>query len=328
MTGRLRLIATSPRVAPGLLSGPAWSALHEATAVFAGTPDHPALPAVAEAGIPVQVAAGTWLDIADRVHRALAEGQVCWLLDPGDGGGGEVGAALAALPGAEAVAGSWDLPGARFLDLVAVQDRLRSPGGCPWDAEQTHASLIRHLVEEAYELVEAVETGDLAAMREELGDVLMQVTFHARIAQEGQPGFDIDDVAGDIVAKLVARHPHVFGDADAETAAEVEATWDVLKAAEKGRTSVTEGVPLAQPALALASKLLSRAGKAGLPVDVPPALALPRGTDAFDAVGAALLAAVVSARVHGVDAESALRAAARDLAQRIRAAEQSRQEQP
>lgn len=328
MTGRMRLIATSPRVAPGLLSWAAWSALHEAAAVFVGTADHPALLALAESGIAVEVVTGTGSEVADKVRRALTHGDACWLLDPRDDTGAEAETVLAAQPAAATVRGSWDLPGARFLDLVAVQDRLRSPGGCPWDAEQTHASLVRYLVEEAYELVEAVETGDLAAMREELGDVLMQVTFHARIAQEQQPGFGIDDVAGDIVAKLVARHPHVFGDADAETAAEVEASWDVLKAAEKGRASVTEGIPLAQPALALASKLLSRAGKAGLEVDVPAPLKLPGGSDGSEAVGTALLAAVVSAREHGVDAESALRTAARRLAERIRAAEARGQEQP
>src|SRR5690606_25151049 len=139
--------------------------------------------------------------------------------------------------------GSYDLPGARFLDLVAVMHRLRSPGGCPWDGEQTHASLVRYLLEEAYEVAEAVETDDRAALREELGDVLMQVAFHARIAEEhpDEP-WTVDDVAGDIVTKLINRHPHVFGDDDAPEGEEMQVRWDALKAAEKGRTSAVDGV--------------------------------------------------------------------------------------
>ena len=127
-------------------------------------------------------------------------------------------------------------PGERLLDLVAVMDRLRSPGGCPWDARQTHASLVEYLVEEAYETVEAIEESDRVGLREELGDLLLQVVFHARIAAEDVADpWTIDDVADGIVSKLISRHPHVFGDVSADTPEQVEANWHALKAKEKGR---------------------------------------------------------------------------------------------
>ena len=128
-------------------------------------------------------------------------------------------------------------PGARLLDVVAVMDRLRSPGGCPWDAKQTHDSLKPYLLEEAYEAYAAIEDGDRADLREELGDVLLQVAFHARLAQEHSEPWSIDDVAGDLVDKLVRRHPHVFAGAPAD---DLDATWEAMKKAEKGRTSVTD----------------------------------------------------------------------------------------
>src|SRR4051812_3466064 len=156
---------------------------------------------------------------------------------------------------------------------VEVMDRLRSPGGCPWDAAQTHESLTRYLLEEVYEVLEAIETGDLALLREELGDLLLQVLFHARIAQELPAGeaFGIEDVATDLVDKLVRRHPHVFAGAQAGSADELNETWERHKAAEKGRTSPVDGVPMNQPALALAAKLVSRARRAGLDLPVPAA---------------------------------------------------------
>ena len=150
-------------------------------------------------------------------------------------------------------------PGEHLLALVEVMDRLRSPGGCPWDARQTHASLVEYLVEEAYETVEAIEESDRAGLREELGDLLLQVVFHARIAAEDPDDpWTIDDVADGIVSKLVARHPHVFGEETAETAEQVEANWHASKAKEKGRESVTDGIPAALPALVHAGKVLSR----------------------------------------------------------------------
>ncbi|MEZ5115298.1 MAG: MazG family protein [Candidatus Nanopelagicales bacterium] len=221
-----------------------------------------------------------------------------------------------------------DVPGARLLDLVAVMDRLRSPGGCPWDARQTHESLVEYLVEESYETVEAIETQDRDGLREELGDLLLQVAFHARIAEEDPDDpWSVDDVAAGIVTKLVARHPHVFGDAQAHTAEQVEANWHALKAAEKGRESATDGIPLALPALVLAAKLLSRTEKAGIDVpheDGPAATAarsLVGGLASSDDLGDALLALVSAARERDWDAEQALRGAVRRRRAQVRAAE-------
>lgn len=217
-------------------------------------------------------------------------------------------------------------PGSRFLDLVEVMDTLRSPGGCPWDAEQSHASLVKYLLEEAYETAEAIEDGDEAALREELGDVLLQVVFHSRIASERPAaeggGWGIDDVAGGIVDKLIRRHPHVFGSAMAATAGDVEANWEKLKAAEKGRVSALEGVPMGQPALALASALIGRAAKSGLDVPVTTPVAVPEAVDE-ESIGELLLAVVALARLTGVDAEGALRASARRYRKRVTAVELS-----
>ncbi|HJT04141.1 MAG TPA: MazG family protein [Pseudonocardiaceae bacterium] len=208
--------------------------------------------------------------------------------------------------------------GAALLDAAAVMDRLRSPGGCPWDAEQTHRSLMPYLIEEAYELYQALEDSDHEAVREELGDVLLQVLFHARVAQERPGGFDIDAVAGDLVAKLVTRHPHVFaGSEQVHTAAEQEIRWEQLKRTEKRRESSLDGVALAQPAVALAAKLVSRATKAGLPPDLLPGAVNPRGT------GASLFALSAAAKLAGEDPEAALRCAARRFADDVRTAERS-----
>ena len=196
---------------------------------------------------------------------------------------------------------------------VEVMDRLRSPGGCPWDAEQTHASLTRYLLEEAYEVLEAIETDDLTLLREELGDLLLQVLFHARITQELPPGqaFGIEDVAGDLVAKLIRRHPHVFADTTVKDVDEQVALWEQLKVAEKGRTSATDGVPIAQPALALAAKLVDRARRANLAPHPEPT----------DEIGERLLAVVQDAVDQGVDPEAALRRTARAYRDAMLAAE-------
>jgi XTP/dITP diphosphohydrolase len=212
--------------------------------------------------------------------------------------------------------------GGRLLDLVEVMDRLRSPGGCPWDAEQTHASLVKYLLEEAYETAEAVEDADDRALREELGDVLLQVMFHARIAQE-RAAWDIDDVAAGIIDKLVRRHPHVFAGAQADTSGDVAANWEKLKAAEKGRMSAADGVPMAQPALALVSALLGRSARAGVEVPVPVRIERPDHVDEAS-IGRLLLAVVALAREADVDAEAALRRAARELRRDILAAEAQR----
>jgi len=210
--------------------------------------------------------------------------------------------------------GGNDQRGSRLLDAVAVMDRLRSPGGCPWDAEQTHTSLLRYLIEECYELVAAVELGDSAAIREELGDVLLQVLFHARIAAESDGGFDIDDVAGDLVDKLVRRHPHVFDPAagSVHTAADQQLRWDELKKSEHGRSGVLDGVAFGQPSTALAGKLGARAAKFG--IDVPP----PTGESSAEAI----FRIAYAAGARGEDPESALRAVALAHADVLAAAQQ------
>ena len=197
-------------------------------------------------------------------------------------------------------------------EAVRVMDRLRSPGGCPWDAEQTHESLARYLLEEAYEVLEAIETGDRVLLREELGDLLLQVLFHARLAEEDPEPYSIEDVAADLVAKLVRRHPHVFAsDGSSADSVELNERWEQQKAVEKGRTSAVDGVPLAQPALALTAKLVSRARRAG--IEVRP--------ESADEIGERLFAVVQDAVAAGVDPEGALRTTARAYRAAIRSAE-------
>jgi XTP/dITP diphosphohydrolase len=196
-------------------------------------------------------------------------------------------------------------PGSRLLELVEVMDRLRAE--CPWDQEQTHRSLATYLLEETYETLEAIdvweETGEDAHLCEELGDLLLQVVFHARVAAERREhgrGFDIDDVAGGICDKLVYRHPHVFAGVEVADADEVDRNWERLKADEKQRSHLLEGIPAALPALAFADKALGRLTKAGVaPSPVSPG------------IGAELLALVGRARDEGVDPEQALRDAVR-----------------
>lgn len=204
----------------------------------------------------------------------------------------------------------------KLEELVAVLAYLRAPGRCAWDREQTHASLVQYLLEETYELVDAIESGDDAELVEELGDVLYQVIFHSDIAAE-EGRFTLEDVAAHMTAKMVGRHPHVFGDVVAETAEAVTANWDQIKKAEKpGRESVLDGIPQAMPALALAAKLVGRAEKVG----IEPVAA--ESVPASEAeLGDQLLATVVAARAQGLDAERALRDALRRLQDDIRAAE-------
>ena len=218
--------------------------------------------------------------------------------------------------------------GEKVLDLVEVMDRLRSPGGCPWDARQTHASLVEYLVEEAYEMVEAIDEGDDAGLREELGDLLLQVVFHARIAQErGDEGWDIDDVAQGIIDKLIRRHPHVFADTQADSAEVVEANWHALKAQEKGRSSLTEGIPENLPALLRAAKVHSRS--ASLADRLPPSPATQQAHESIDPLasedqlGDLLLAIVAVAQDRGWDAEGALRQAVRRRIDEVRRVESS-----
>lgn len=324
------LLLTSPRVAPGLLSRQAWQALESAQVVLARDAHQPLVQALEQSGVPVELLGPATPSVtARRLLDRCADGEVVWVgssdADPG------LAEAIAAeltraeeAPELEVLVGSWDVPGARLLDAVAVMDRLRSPGGCPWDAEQTHASLTPYLVEEAYEAVESLESGDREHMAEELGDVLLQVLFHARVALEHEDDpFDIDDVAATLVAKLVRRHPHVFAPTEdsASTPAAVEASWERLKAAEKpDREHVLDGIPAGMPELARAAKIasrLDRAGQGGRLRDAVARAAL-NGTTGDDttpatAYGAQVMELVLRARAEGVDLPAALRGLLRDL---------------
>lgn len=219
--------------------------------------------------------------------------------------------------------------GSGLIRLAEVMDVLRSPGGCPWDAEQTHESLVQYLVEETFETVDAIDSGDRVELLEELGDVLLQVFFHARIAEEheAQP-FDIDDVANGIADKLQRRHPHVFPGASGELvaaadASAVEANWQRLKNAEKSRTSVTDGVPVSLPALTQLAKLLTRLrnaeGQAPVPANAAAAVAAleSQGLDLSDVV----IAAIAAQHSKGDDPDALLRERVRAFRGAIQAVE-------
>jgi tetrapyrrole methylase family protein/MazG family protein len=217
--------------------------------------------------------------------------------------------------------------GERLLDLVRVMARLRGPGGCPWDREQTHASLARHLLEETHETLDAIDAGDGDRLREELGDVLLQVVFHAQMAAD-DGSWDVDDVAQGIVEKLIRRHPHVFGDVEVAGADEVLVNWERIKADEKGQQRLEDDIPETLPALARASKVQRRAAGWGFEWrSVGSALEalkeevgeLETRTDADNAeqeIGDVLFATVSVARKLGVDPESALRRTIRGFAGR------------
>jgi tetrapyrrole methylase family protein/MazG family protein len=217
--------------------------------------------------------------------------------------------------------------GRRLLELVNVMARLRAPGGCPWDREQTHETLARHLLEESHELLDAIDRGDPDAIRDELGDLLLQVVFHAQISADAG-GWDVDDVARRLVEKLVHRHPHVFGDVEVSGADEVLVNWERLKAEESGgRPAVDEAIPPTLPALARAAKVQRRAAGWGADWPSPDEVIeeVRRAADALgpddaeERIGALLFAAVGAARALGVDAETALRRTTRDFAERFEA---------
>ncbi|MCA0144550.1 MazG family protein [Blastococcus sp. LR1] len=279
---------------PGLLGPASWRA------VSSGAP-LAALPGAAATAEVLRAEGWAVTDVPDTAAAEALPGEVV-LLVPDD----EPIAAPSVVEGTPRPAG------ARLLDVVAVMDRLRSPGGCPWDAEQTHASLRGYLLEEAHEAYDAIVDDDAVGMREELGDVLLQVVFHARVAAEAAADrrFDVDDVAGDLVDKLVRRHPHVFGDAGPRDVAQVEAGWDEIKKAEKQRTSPTEGVSRSQPAASWGAALVRRAGRAGLSTP-PPAELTVRSPEEL---GERLLAVVAAAEGRGWDVEDALREAVRRYA--------------
>lgn len=314
--GRVVLLTTTHRVAPGLLSWPAWDILRTADRVLCREAAHPQLPYLADAGVRV-AGPGAALPGARALVEECAGGRTVVVLAAAegepeltDGLARLAGSGRLTMPALELLPGSYDLPGARLLDLVEVMDRIRL--SCPWSSLRTHTDLAKYGIEEMYELVEAIEAGDRAELREELGDVLLQVVFHARIAEEHpEEPFGIDEVAATLVEKLVRRHPHVFGDAQARTPEDVKEHWLRSKAEEKQRASVTEGVPLGQPGLALAAKLAGRARTAGLNVPLP----------SGEAVGYRLLALAAEAEAAGTDPETALRGAARAYRDAILAAE-------
>ncbi|EXG79953.1 MazG family protein [Cryptosporangium arvum] len=329
MVVRLIVLVTSPRLPAGLLTADGWDAVRSHPVLAAGP--SPLSDAVRAAGVPVAEVGSDPGSALTALRRAAETapseaGAAVWLAGANDPLPAVLAERLAADPAldyqVEVLYGSWDPPGARLLDVASVMDRLRSPGGCPWDAEQTHESLRPYLLEEAYEAYDALLDGDLDALREELGDVLLQVAFHARVASEDpDEGFDIDDVAGDLVAKLVRRHPHVFADRAVSGADEVHTNWEAIKKAEKKRDSALDGVAQSQPALSLAAKYLSRARRAGVavpPPALPPSVTAPATADAL---GDLLFAFVAAGDEAGLDAEAALRAAARRYAEDVRDAE-------
>jgi XTP/dITP diphosphohydrolase len=286
---RLALLLTSPRVAPGLLSHEAWRAVADADRVLVRADDEPVAEALREAGVALEPRDEAPAVLARALVDLAADTDVVWCGsadgDPGlaDAIASEV-SRLEVPPEVEVVVGSWDVQGSRLLDVVAAMDRLRSPGGCPWDAEQTHESLAPYLVEEAHEVLHAIESGDREHLAEELGDVLLQVVFHARVAEEaGEDGFDVDTVAGLLVEKLVRRHPHVFADGSASTPAEVEEEWERIKATEKAAgageaagaveggeaaggyaADLLHGIPPSLPGDLASAKVLARMRRRGL----------------------------------------------------------------
>lgn len=316
--GRITVLVTSPRVAPGLLRADAWDLVRAADRVLTADPSHPQRGPVSEAGAHVTVVAAASLELrAGALHAACGDGSdVVWLADPEEDVQGLADEVRRGSDAVQVVEGSHDLPGARVLDLVAAMDAMRRR--CPWDARQTHESLLRYLLEETYETIEAVEAGDREHVREELGDLLLQVVFHARIAEE-QPedAWGFDEVAAEVTAKMVRRHPHVFGDTPAD-----QVDWEADKRAEKQRSSAVDGVPPGLPALALADKVLGRVARSGLPVEVPAAVRSPGDLGAqastADTLGELLLGVVEAARADGLDPEQALRAAVRRLSDRVR----------
>ncbi len=314
MTARIYLLVTSPRLPAGLLTAAAWDVLR-AHPVFAAAETEQSH-ALRTSGVPVTVIESDPECVVAELGKS--SGAVVWLAGPtGDESfARSLGLRLAREPELaelELMYGSWDPPGARLLDAVAVMDTLVSPGGDPWKRAQDHRTLAPYLLEESYEAYDAIEADDTDALREELGDVLLQVVLHARLAEElpEDEAWSIDDVAGGLVDKMVRRNPHVFAGVEVAGIEEITENWDRIKKSEKSRDSVLDGIALSQPALALAAKILQRTQRAGLDVR------LPAGSD----LGARLLTIVAAAHAEGTDAEQALRKAALEYADAVRAAE-------
>ncbi|WP_030436642.1 MazG family protein [Actinoplanes subtropicus] len=313
MTARIVLLVTSPRLPAGLLTAAAWDVVR-AYPVFAAAESEQAA-VLRQSGVPVTV-------VEPDPERLLAElgsaPVLIWLAGPaGDQDfARRLGLRLTRQPDLaelELMYGSWDPPGARLLDAVAVMDRLASPGGDPWKRAQNHRTLAPYMLEEAYEAYDAIVTEDMAALREELGDVLLQVVLHARLAEELPDGsaWGIDDVAGGLVEKMVRRNPHVFAGADVDGIDEITDNWERIKKAEKSRESILDGIALSQPALALAAQILQKVERAGLDVPLPTS----------DDLGPALLRLVAEARAAGADPEAEVRRATLEYAELVRSAE-------
>jgi XTP/dITP diphosphohydrolase len=294
---RVVLLVTSPRLPAGLLTASAWDLVRAAPVYTAA--EGAQVEALRHAGVAVTVGAPD----ADALLRAADEhGTVVWLAGadaPDEAFARTLGLRLAREPGRaelELMYGSWDPPGARLLDAVSVMARLVAPDGDPWKRSQTHGSLAPYLLEEAYEAYDAILADDTEALREELGDVLLQIVLHAALAE---PQWSVDDVAAGLVDKLIRRNPHVFAGARVDGLDDIVANWERIKNEEKARPSPLSGIALAQPALSLAAKVLGRLAKAGA---APP---LPDG----EGLGAELLRLVAAALERGEDPEAALRAA-------------------
>jgi XTP/dITP diphosphohydrolase len=319
------MLVTSPRVAAGLLSADAWFALQSGPAYLSETAAAHSDP-LTKAGVavhPIDPGLGPRAVAQTLIDSARELGTATVVVGP-ERDQALIGAVEDLLAGAsdriafEVLDGSWDLPGAHLLDVVATMDRLRSPGGCPWDAEQDHATLAPYLLEEAYEAFQMIEDSDLRGLRDELGDVLLQVAFHARLAEElsDEERWSIDDVADGLVNKLVRRHPHVFADVDVSGAGEVNANWETIKAAERGGKSPLASVPMSAAALTLASTLQRKALRAGVDVtteSIEDAVARYRANASVESAGELLWAIVAVMRSAGIDPETALRARARDF---------------
>jgi XTP/dITP diphosphohydrolase len=309
---RVVLLVTSPRLPAGLLTAQAWD-LVRAFPVRAAA-EGAQVAALRHQNIEVTVGAA---DIEPLLADAEAHGTVVWLAGPA---GDEefarsLGLRLAREPGRaelELMYGSWDPPGARLLDAVEVMARMVAPDGDPWKRSQTHRSLAQYMLEEAYEAYDAILTDDSDALREELGDVLLQVVLHAGLAETTGEGWTVDDVAGGLVDKLIRRNPHVFAGVQVDGLDDIVANWERIKKEEKARDSVLDGIAPHQPTLSLATKVLGRLAKADFP---PP----PLPTDAD--LGPSLLRQVADAVRDGLDPEAALRVTVLDYMNRIRAAE-------
>jgi len=356
---RVVLVAASPRF-PLLFPPQTWRALDAAKPVYLLDEQHPSLPALEVGEVPWEVLApaddtgpvgrdlllvGQGLDVegvararrqADALLAAARErGSATLLLPPEhDGPLVQLVADRAARQHVEveAVYPLGEPKGSALLDLVATETRLRGPGGCPWDLEQTHASLARHLIEEAYELVDAIDEADPDPdhLREELGDLLLQVVFHAQIAEDAG-SFDVDGVARAITEKLHRRHPHVFGDLEVASAGEVVANWERIKREDEGRSDPLAGIPSALPALQLAAKLQKKAAGAGISATLPDVGKAQVGVEAAlddvavgrtpqelqQGVGDLLFSVVTVALALEVEPEAALRSVCRRFRERF-----------